>query len=1489
MATTLDQLNIEISASASSVTQQIGKLVSGLKHLQVALNELNGNNLNAISSSLGNVTSAFSNLANTNAANAINQTSQALGNIGNTVNGVSQVAQNMNNVANAANNTSGALQNVGKAINTTSAVSEQIKNASRSFQKLDVSIDEAIEHSTALKMSFNKLRINTSTDKLEEVKKMLKEVEAEYNDLRDTMAQTLKSSKSSGSFDKKGFEQDKQELKALRNEYLQLMLIKNKLSQKGEPTPKVNQEAYSSLSKTFEILGNSVSSVMSKIGKFTLAFGGVPWAINAARSAVERIKGSVDKFFKSLSRVWKMLRLMVMRKILQAFIKNAIEGFKNMVQYSDKFNSSVSLLWNSMRQLGNATSAMVAPLINALAPALNALIQKLIEAVNWVNQLFSALTGSTVWTKAKQLTDSYADSLDQTSKNAKKANKQLQGFDALNNLTTQKSSGTDIADMFETEEVPNKFADLAEKLKHMLDTGNFFDLGQDLGKALKDMLDNIPWDEIKAKARKLGKALASLINGFISVSGLGYSIGKTLAEALNTAFEFLNSFVHELNWDRLGSFIAETFNGFFDNIDWDLIYDTFVTAFSGMADAINAFIEKFHWNNLSTAISSMVNTLTNSIYTFFKKVKWKELGSELGNQLRKTILKIDWKMLGKAVGVVIQSAINFVKSFLRELNMRDIANAFEDFFKGVFEEVNVWDLAKVLMAALGVALISAIPTVISQVLMANALKAIIKSAVTESTTAAVTSLSSIATPLIAIASVIGEFLMVKDGFYDLAKGADNVALSIAEIATGVGVAVTACTIAFGPAGTIVALAAGAVGAIAGIVKALDEISGESVANTLRQVLVTENGTPLEEAFSNVAETIRDVGDSCDDIITAGSRISETQKDIDNTVNAILSIEGAWDQSLISTEDAVKKLTEQFNTLADSAKEKFGEVQDTLLVAFGGNGAIAQALGNLGVNVEAAQVEITGITAEAQNQIDELNAQIQALLNENPDDKENLLKLQSQIAELSGYTDEATNAMKEFYAEIDFSNLSYENYLNEDGFDMSKFTTDLDSLTNALQDSQQKVEDAGKMYALALQEAIDTANKLGDDVKAEELQKTLDELPNAIEEVQQEMSEKATSLVDAIQVDLIDAMDDVLTNGLERYDIASALEKFWYGFDENAMASADLNNYINNTINQVAIEIEKSFGELGIDGAGWAREAAQKIKGELVLYDPEMGELLVSDYEEVFAEALKEVQDKVSEQAKDLGQATTDGVVEGMNNGDVADAAEKMAEAGLEAYAEAQDSNSPSEEYKKLSEYSVQGLVLGFEENEKTLIDKVAEVAKNTIEAFKQNNTEEMWIDAMGGIVPAFEKVMDNAIKAMKAIWNDFVDVFNDMAQFEIPEQEYNGQKISSSEKIKLGSLPKFASGGFPGSGQLFIGNENGIEMMGRMGNKNVVANNEQIVDGISKGVASANSEQNALLRQQNALLQGILEKETGISSDDLFRSVQRSANSYYQRTGRYAF
>lgn len=124
-----------------------------------------------------------------------------------------------------------------------------------------------------------------------------------------------------------------------------------------------------------------------------------------------------------------------------------------------------------------------------------------------------------------------------------------------------------------------------------------------------------------------------------------------------------------------------------------------------------------------------------------------------------------------------------------------------------------------------------------------------------------------------------------------------------------------------------------------------------------------------------------------------------------------------------------------------------------------------------------------------------------------------------------------------------------------------------------------------------------------------------------------------------------------------------------------------------------------------------------------------------------------------------------------------------------------------------------------------------------------------------------------------------------------------GQFTSSPVKsfnplLNIGRLivPSFETGGYiPKSYSMFMAGENGIpEIMGAVGGKSAVAGGVEIT-GIKDAIYSTSTQEVQLMREQNNLLRALLEKETGISEDAIFRSVKKSASDYTKRTGRSAF
>lgn len=94
------------------------------------------------------------------------------------------------------------------------------------------------------------------------------------------------------------------------------------------------------------------------------------------------------------------------------------------------------------------------------------------------------------------------------------------------------------------------------------------------------------------------------------------------------------------------------------------------------------------------------------------------------------------------------------------------------------------------------------------------------------------------------------------------------------------------------------------------------------------------------------------------------------------------------------------------------------------------------------------------------------------------------------------------------------------------------------------------------------------------------------------------------------------------------------------------------------------------------------------------------------------------------------------------------------------------------------------------------------------------------------------------------------------------------------------NIPQYAAGGFPDHGSMFIAGEAGAEVVGHVNGRTEVLNQSQMASTMYNAVISANSEQNALLRQQNALLNSILQKETGITYKDVFKAAQYGNREY---------
>lgn len=154
-----------------------------------------------------------------------------------------------------------------------------------------------------------------------------------------------------------------------------------------------------------------------------------------------------------------------------------------------------------------------------------------------------------------------------------------------------------------------------------------------------------------------------------------------------------------------------------------------------------------------------------------------------------------------------------------------------------------------------------------------------------------------------------------------------------------------------------------------------------------------------------------------------------------------------------------------------------------------------------------------------------------------------------------------------------------------------------------------------------------------------------------------------------------------------------------------------------------------------------------------------------------------------------------------------------------------------------------------------------------------------FIDDLG---PAINNFVDNAIQAVTKLINFMVSAIEYLINRVIVDAARTGIKALNLipgveiELPKYISIPRFtgyADGGFPETGEFFYANENGPELIGKIGNRAAVANNDQITEGIARASYEAFSQ--ALRENSSDQNQPI---NVYVGNDKLYSGYTRYAN-----------
>lgn len=296
---------------------------------------------------------------------------------------------------------------------------------------------------------------------------------------------------------------------------------------------------------------------------------------------------------------------------------------------------------------------------------------------------------------------------------------------------------------------------------------------------------------------------------------------------------------------------------------------------------------------------------------------------------------------------------------------------------------------------------------------------------------------------------------------------------------------------------------------------------------------------------------------------------------------------------------------------------------------------------------------------------------------------------------------------------------------------------------------------------------------------------------------------------------------------------------------------------------------------------------------------------------VFKNAIDDAKQFISDHFYEAGKFTWDGFKKGITDaikGLGSWIKEHIFAPFIKGFKNAFGIHSPSTVMAKQGGYIISGLLKGLKDNINSVLTWVGKIpgwVKN-----KLSDAKSWLLETGGNVLTGFKNGLDGR-------WNSIGDWFRDLPSkisSAIPDLFDTGKNaiqnfasgfgsvhiplphVSVSwNKHKVGpmsfSTPKFAlnwyaKGGFPENGEMFMARESGPELVGKMGNKNTVANNNQIIEGIRTGVFEAVVDAlnaSGLLDKEDSEKDVVLEFTLKADSETVYKFVRKGRKKYENR------
>lgn len=281
-----------------------------------------------------------------------------------------------------------------------------------------------------------------------------------------------------------------------------------------------------------------------------------------------------------------------------------------------------------------------------------------------------------------------------------------------------------------------------------------------------------------------------------------------------------------------------------------------------------------------------------------------------------------------------------------------------------------------------------------------------------------------------------------------------------------------------------------------------------------------------------------------------------------------------------------------------------------------------------------------------------------------------------------------------------------------------------------------------------------------------------------------------------------------------------------------------------------------------------------------------------DFEAKLSQSLDKLGTEAPKKAKIIGTGIGDGTKEGLeqSRSKVENATLGLVDKIKKAFTGELEMHSQSKVFFSYGVNTVAGFNDGFtsksssaEQNVRSLGENIKKSMSGTLKGLSEDTSE-----AISGIRDKFRQAEGNASSSASSILRSFSNLHIPLPHLSV---SFSSLKVgNTSIPIPSFRVNWYAKGGFPNTGELFVANEKGPEMLGKMGNKNTVANNRQITDGIAAAVGPAvyNAVTSALSSSGNGQ-GGDLYLTLEIGGEKLVKKIVKDYNNMKQSDPKFGF